>query len=60
MYICIARIRETPLTHCQRNANNRQTGGVILKYKFYNTLHVAYLLTYLSKLVHFCLLHIIF
>jgi len=27
MYICIARIRKTPLTHCQRNANNRQTGG---------------------------------
>jgi len=29
MYICIARnprIRKTPLTHCQRNANNRQTG----------------------------------
>ena len=27
MYIYIARIRKTPLTHCQRNANNRQTGG---------------------------------
>jgi len=27
MHICIARIRKTPLTHCQRNANNRQTGG---------------------------------
>jgi len=27
MYVCIARIRKTPLTHCQRNANNRQTGG---------------------------------
>ena len=27
MYICIARIRKTPLTHCQRNANNKQTGG---------------------------------
>jgi len=27
MYICIARIHKTPLTHCQRNANNRQTGG---------------------------------
>jgi len=27
MYICIARIRKTHLTHCQRNANNRQTGG---------------------------------
>jgi len=25
MYICIARIRY--ITHCQRNANNRQTGG---------------------------------
>ena len=24
MYICIARIRKTPLTHCQRNANNRR------------------------------------
>ena len=25
MFICIAQIRKTP--HCQRNANNRQTGG---------------------------------
>ena len=28
MYICIAKIRnKTALTHCQRNANNRQAGG---------------------------------
>jgi len=39
MYICIARLREyvkTPLTHCQRNANNEQTDSV-----------EAYLLIYL-------------
>jgi len=27
MCICIVRIRKTRLTHCQQNANNRQTGG---------------------------------
>jgi len=27
MYVCIARIHKTPLTHSQQNADNRQTGG---------------------------------
>jgi len=27
MCICIERVCKTPLMHCQRNANNRQTGG---------------------------------